>query len=93
MEPPTKLTIELFPDPISSKNPCEDLLHKVYKSMDSQIDQVAIESIITKSVDTYVWNTSTMLYKSYSSHRFAKKLLDVRFTYIGRTTEGWHALK
>ena len=88
MEPPTKLTIELFPDPIHSQNPCKNLLHKVYKSMDSQIDQVAIESIITKSVDTYVWNASTMSYKSYSSHQFAKKLLDVKFKYIGRTTEG-----
>ena len=91
MEPPTKLIIELFSEP---KNPCKNLLHKVYKSLDGQIDQVAIESIITKSVDVYVWNTSsTMQYKFYSSHYFAETLLDVRFKYIGRTTEGWHVLE
>ena len=91
MEPPTTLIIELFSEP---KNPCKNLLYKVYKSFDGQIDQVAIESIITKSVDVYVWNTSsTMQYKFYSSYHFAETLLDVRFKYIGRTTEGWHVLE
>ena len=96
MEPPTKLIIELFFEP---KNPCKNLLHNVYKSLDGQIDQVAIESIITKSVDVYVWNTSstnissTMQYEFYSSHHFAETLLDVRFKYIGRTTKGWCVLE
>lgn len=93
-EPPTQLIIDLFSD---LKDPCKELLHKVYESTDSQIDQVAIESIITRSVDVYVWNTSattssTMQYKYYSSHQFAKQLLNVKFKYIGRTTAGWLAL-
>ena len=93
-EPPTKLIIDLFSDP---KDPCKELLHKVYKSIDSQIDQVAIELIITRSVDVYIWNTSTttsstMQYKYYNSHQFAKQLLNMEFTYIGRTTTGWLAL-
>ena len=91
MEPPTNLTIELFSDP---EDPCKELLHKVYESTDSQIDQVAIESIVTRSVDVYVWNTSAstsspMQYKYYSSHQFAEQLMNLKFKYIGRTTTGW----
>ena len=86
----TNFTVILIPDP-PSKTPCKHSFHKVYKSMDSQVDQVAIESMNISNVDVYVWSTSsTMQYESYSSERFAKNILNVRFKYSGTTYEGWY---
>lgn len=81
------LIINLIPDP-PHENSCDDSLHKVYDPIDNQIDQIAIEN--ANNVDVYIWSTSpTMQHKLYTSKVFAKKLLNVKFKYIGSTTEGW----
>lgn len=86
----TNSTVILIPDP-PSKTPCKRSFHKVYKSMDSQVDQVAIESMNISNVDVYVWSTSsTMQYESYSSEWFGKNIRNVRFKYSGTTYEGWY---
>ena len=67
------------------------MLHKVYESVDSQVDQIAIESTIISRVDVYTWNFSSAVgvqYEAYRSDQFAKNLLATRFKYIGSTTEG-----
>ena len=85
----TNFTVILIPDP-SSNSPCKQSFHNVYSSMDSQVDQVAIESVNISNVDVYVWSTSSVMkYESYSSGWFAKSLLNVRFKYSGSTYEGW----
>jgi len=87
---PTKIVIKLISES-DSENLCKNLLHKVYESVDSQVDQIAIESTILSRVDVYIWNVSSaiaMQYESYRSDQFAKNLLATRFKYIGNTTEG-----
>jgi len=79
----------LFPElSTATKKSCEKLTHKVYGSNDSQVDQIALESVTTNYVHVYIWSASSMQYKSYTSEQFAKEFLDVAFKYIGRTTKG-----
>lgn len=87
---PTKITIELIPGP-PRKNPCNNAPHKVYESIDSEVDQIAIESTTTNNVDVYAWSTSPVVqHDYYNSKQFAQRFLNVKFNYTGSTTEGWH---
>ena len=86
MQPPTDITFNLIPD-TPSKNPCVNSPYKVYESIDSQVDQIAIE--IISSMDVFVWSTfQSMKYELYSSIKFINMFLNVRFRYIGSTNEG-----
>ena len=64
--------------------------YKIYKTIDEHIDQIAIESVHFASVDVYVWSNDTVKvqYESYSSNTFANAFINVRFQYIGNTTQG-----
>ncbi|XP_065889336.1 chordin-like [Dysidea avara] len=63
--------------------------YKVYDTIDKHIDQIAIESVHFASVDVYVWSNDTVKvqYESYSSNTFANTFVNVRFQYIGNTTQ------
>lgn len=88
---PAEPTVILIPDPPSKKT-CKKPSHKVYISIDNQVDQIAIESIAKSYVRVYTWsNSSIVQQKSYTSHKFAKHLLNVKFKYFGSTTKGWHS--
>jgi len=81
----------IMPDPPpTTSTQCKDSCsYSVYKSVDSLKDQVAVESIVSKNVDVYVWSPdlSTMQYESYTSRYFSKHYVNKRFTYIGCTTQ------
>ena len=64
--------------------------YRVYKTIDASVDQIAIERINSSYVDVYVWSprSKSVMYESYSTYKFAKKLNNKRFKYIGDTTTG-----
>ena len=64
--------------------------YKVYETMDTSIDQIAIERINFSYVDVYVWSPKfrSVKYESYSSNTFAQRHINIRFKYIGDTTAG-----
>ncbi|XP_065889345.1 chordin-like protein 1 isoform X2 [Dysidea avara] len=72
----------LQPDP-PTPMPCKDkCLHKVYRSADGYEDQIAIESMVARNVDVFIWSPdfSTM---QYTSKYFSDHFINKRFTYIG----------
>ena len=75
----------LVPDPPSSTQCKDKCSHGVYKSVDNLKDQVAIESIVSKNTDIYVWSPdfSTMQYETYTSQYFSDHFVNKTFTYIG----------
>ena len=73
--------------------PCNSVVihaYRIYKTTDESIDQIAIESLHILNVDVYVWSNDTAqaLWEAYTSKTFADLYADVRFIYIGNTTEG-----
>jgi len=80
----------LQPDPPTAIACTSKCSHNVYKSIDGNTDQIAIESIIARNVDVYVWSPdlSTLQYESYTSRYFSKHYVNKRFIYIGCSTQG-----
>ena len=79
----------LQPD-LPTPKPCIDQCsHGVYKSIDGHRDQIAIESLIARNVDVYVWSPDlpTLQYESYTSRHFSKHFINKRFSYIGCATQ------
>ncbi|XP_065889353.1 chordin-like isoform X2 [Dysidea avara] len=76
---------------MSTSKPCSTVTHayKVYETIDGHIDQIAIESIAIANVDVYVWSNDTVMaqYESYSSKTFTETYVNVRFRYIGNTSQ------
>ena len=64
--------------------------YKIYKTVDANVDQIAIEHKNFSHVDVYVWSPDyrSVKYEDYTSKTFAKMLLDIRFKYIGDATTG-----
>jgi len=81
----------IMPDPPpSTSTQCKDgCSYSVYQSVDSLKDQVAVESIVSKNADIYVWSPDllTMWYETYTSKHFSDNFVNKRFTYIGCTTQ------
>jgi len=75
----------LQPDPPTPKTCTSRCSHTIYISTNANIDQIAIESIIAKNVDVYVWSPdlTTMQYESYTSKYFSDHYINKRFTYNG----------
>ena len=82
----------LFPEKPTEPNVTCPLVYsyKVYKTIDTKVDQIAIEHINFSYVDVYVWSPAhkSVKYESYSSKSFAEKHLNTRFKYIGDSTAG-----
>ena len=87
-DPPVNSTYQppvLQPDPPTSTSCKHRCSHNVYESAEVYREQIAIEFVIARNVDVYVWSTdfSTMQYESYTSKHFNKHFIDKRFRYIG----------
>ncbi|XP_065888420.1 chordin-like protein 2 [Dysidea avara] len=74
------------PTPMPCKNKCS---HNVYKPARGYREQIAIEFVIARHVDVYVWlpDFSMMQYESYTSKYFSDNFIDKRFRYIGCVTQ------
>ena len=64
--------------------------HKVYETVNKEIDQVAIENITSSRVRVHVWlpELPSAFTETYSSEDFTNNILDGRFKFIGNATAG-----
>ena len=64
--------------------------HKVYETINKQVDQVAIENITSSIVRIHVWvpELLTAYTETYSSENFINYFMNKRFKLIGNTTTG-----
>ena len=79
----------LWPDP-PTPMPCKDnCSHNLYEPADGYGEQIAIEFIIARHIDIYVWSSdiSMMQYESYTSKYFNDNFINKRFRYIGCVTQ------
>ena len=65
-------------------------LYRIYQTINTSIDQIAIEHMLFSSVDVYVWSPDfkSVKYEPYSSKAFKRRHLNKRFKYVGDTTAG-----
>ena len=79
--------------PPTSKATClTDNSHKVYETVNKEIDQVAVENITSSIVRVHLWapGLQPAFIETYSSTNFTNDLLNVRFKFIGNATAGKH---
>ena len=64
--------------------------YRVYQTINTSVDQIAIEHMLFSTVDVYVWSPDfkSVKYEPYSSNAFSKKHNNTRFKYIGDATAG-----
>ena len=64
--------------------------YRVYQTINTSIDQIAIEHMLFSSVDVYVWSPKfkSVKYEPYTSEAFKRQYLNTRFKYIGDATAG-----
>ena len=64
--------------------------HKVYETVNKDIDQVAIENLTSSRVRIHVWlpELTSAYTETYSSKDFADIFINIRFKFIGNTTAG-----
>ena len=64
--------------------------YRIYQTINTSRDQIAIETILFSTVDVYVWSPDfeKVMYEPYSGKAFRKKHLNKRFKYAGDATAG-----
>ena len=64
--------------------------HKVYETVNKEVDQIAIENVTSSRARVHVWEPqlSSVFTETYSSKDFTDTFINVRFKFIGNTTAG-----